>query len=284
MARSQSNTVVKVLGAGFAVIAGGAAFGYLFGSAHLPHPPEQTAPPSVSTTLPVTPAPKLNPALIHPHTANGNYTAPGAPHITIEEQSEPILRRVTPPPAPAADPEASQEATVPPVKNTVPAASPADTVSPTPSDTGSASPTPNTASGTSTPAVSSPPSPPPAPADPDFERVNTPKPSPSDPEAGQQGGDKAQSGKSQTNNFSENGVRAQFRVQTGAYTDESSARTVADTLRSQGFTASTRSERDGDHFVYKVQVGAYRSKDGASKAAGDLQKKGYPAFISPMTP
>ena len=279
MAR-QSNTVVKVLGAGFAVIAGGAAFGYLFGSAHLPHPAEQTAPPSVSATLPVTPAPKLNPALIHPHTANGNYTAPGAPHITIEEQSEPILRRVAPLPAPAADPEASQEATVPPVKPAAPAATPTDTTNSP--DTGSAAPSSDTSPGASPPAVSSPPPLSAAPADPDFERVNTPKPSTSDPESGQQGspGDKSQTNKSQT----DTGVRAQFRVQTGAYTDESSARTVADTLRSQGFTASTRSERDGDHLVYKVQVGAYRSKNGASKAADDLQKKGYPAFISPMAP
>lgn len=277
MAR-QSNTVVKVLGAGFAVIAGGAAFGWLFGSAHLSRPAEQNAPPSVSTTLPLTPAPKLNPSLIHPHTANGNYTAPGAPRITIEEQSEPILRRVAPSPAPAADPEASQEATVPPVKNTVPATTPADTATPAAADTGSAAPIPDTSPGPATPAVSAPP----APADPDFERVNTPKPGASDPGTGQQsapGGDKPQPGKSQTDSG-----RTQFRVQTGAYTDESNARSVADTLRSQGFSASTRSERDGDHLVYKVQVGAYRSKNGASKAADDLQKKGYPAFISPMTP
>ena len=204
MAR-QSNTVVKVLGAGFAVIAGGAAFGYLFGSARLPHPPVQTTPPSVSATLPLTSAPKLNPSLIHPHTANGNYTAPGAPRITIEEQSEPILRRVTPPPAPAADPEASQEATVTPPKTTVPETAPADTTSASSDGTSSTSPSPDASPGTSAPAVSPPPSPPAAPADPDFERVNTPKPSPSDPEAGQQG-DKTP-GKSQTNTFPENGVR-----------------------------------------------------------------------------
>lgn len=281
MAR-QSNTVVKVLGAGFAVIAGGAAFGYLFGSAHLPHSAEQTAAPSVSATLPATSVPKLNPSLIHPHTANGNYTAPGAPRITIEEQSEPVLHRVAPPPAPAADPEASQEATVPPVK-AAPQATPADATNPAPADLGSPSPSPDTQPGPAPPSVSAPSSPPPVPADPDFERVNTPKPATSDPEAGQQGGDKAK-GKSQTNNVPENGIRAQFRVQTGAYTDESNARTVADTLRSQGFAASTRSERDGDHLVYKVQVGAYRSKDGASKAAGDLQKKGYPAYISSVGP
>ncbi len=284
MARSQSNNVVKWLGAGFAVIAGGAAFGYLFGSAHQARTTEQTAQPPVSATL--TPAPKLNPSAIHPHMANGNYTAPGAPRITIEEQSQPILRRVTPPPAPAADPEASQEATAPAVRST-PETVPADTAPPTPTDTGSPAPTPAAApSGAAGIAVPAPPSPPPAPADPDFEHVNGPKTVPKSgaPEAGQQG-DKSQDGKSQTNTTgTETGIRAQFRVQTGAYTDESNARSVADTLRSEGFSASTRSERAGDRLVYKVQVGAYRSQIGASKAAGDLQRKGYPVFISPIGP
>ena len=76
----------------------------------------------------------------------------------------------------------------------------------------------------------------------------------------------------------------QFRVQTGSYTDESHARSIADELRSKGYSSSTRSEREGDHLVYKVQVGAYRTKSGAGRAAEDLQKKGYPAYISPISP
>lgn len=282
MARSQSNTVVKVLGAGAAVIAGGAAFGYLFGGAHMPHPAQQTTQTPVSSAL--TPSPKLNPSAIHPHLANGNYTAPGAPRIVIEEQSQPILRRVTPPPVPAADPEATQEAP-PKVTSSHEQTVPADTTPSTPADTGSppAAAPDASPSGTVPAATPTSPSPPPAPADPDFEHVNgAPKPAPggSDPENGQQGGgtgDKPQNGHADAG-------RAQFRVQTGAYTDESNARSVADTLRSQGFSASTRSERDGDHLVYKVQVGAYRSKGGAGKAADSLQKKGYPAFVSPMMP
>ncbi len=280
MARSQSSTVVKVLGAGAAVIAGGAALGYLFGSARLPHPAEQAAQPPVSATLP--PAPKLNPSLIHPHLANGNYTAPGAPRIVIEEQRQPVLRRVAPP-VPAADPEASQEAAAPKPKSRRTEGVPSDSGTPTSPDISGAPPATETAPDTPDSAASPPPvSPPPAPADPDFERVGAPKPAPaaSDPEAGQQGSDKPPAGRAQT----ESGGRAQFRVQTGAYTDESNARSVADTLRAEGFSASTRSERDGDHLVYKVQVGAYRSKNGASKAADDLQKKGYAAFISPMVP
>ena len=277
MARSQSNTVIKVLGAGAAVVAGGAAFGYLFGGAHLPHAPEQTTQPPVSTTT-LPPTPKLNPSAIHPHLANGNYTAPGAPRIVIEEQSQPILRRVAPPRVPAADPEATQEAAP---KETKPAAEtmPTDTTRPVTGDTSGTTPTPDTNSGGTVPVATapSPPSPPPTPADPDFEHVNgAPKPATADPENGQQGG-KTPGEKADTG-------RAEFRVQTGAYTDESSARTAADTLRSQGYPTSTRSERDGDHLVYKVQVGAYRSKDGATKAASSLQKRGYPAFIAPVGP
>lgn len=275
MARSQSNTVLKVLGVGAAVIAGGAAFGYLFGGAHLSHTPEQTSQPPVSTILP--PAPKLNPSSIHPHLANGNYTAPGAPHIVIEEQSQPILRRVAPPRVPAADPEATQEA---PPKEALPSAetTPTDTTQPKTGDTSGTPLTPDTNSGGTIPVVTPPP-PSPAPADPDFEHINgAPKPTPStaDPENGQQG-DKPPGAKADTGG-------AQFRVQTGAYTDESSARSAADTLRSQGYPTSTRSERDGDHLVYKVQVGAYHSKTGATKAADSLQKKGYSAFISPVEP
>lgn len=275
MARSQSSTVIKFLGAGAAVVAGGTALGLLFGGPHLSHAPEQTTQPPVSTTLP--PTPKLNPSSIHPHLANGNYTAPGAPRVMIEEQSQPILRRVSPPRVPAADPEATQEAPPTETKPTAETA-PTDATRPAANDGSGAAPDAN--SGTTVPVTAlSPPSPLPAPADPDFEHVNSaPKPAPTttDPENGQQG-DKMPGEKADTD-------RAQFRVQTGVYTDESSARSAADTLRSQGYPTSTRSERDGDHLVYKVQVGAYRSKDGATKAASGLQKKGYSAFIAPVSP
>ena len=278
MARSQSSGALKSIGVGAAVIAGGAAIGYyLLGSVRDTHssiPPAPT--PAVSSTL--TP-PSIVPSSIHPHTANGDYTAPGAPHIVIEEERQPIIRRVSPPPAPASDPEASQEAAPTPPKPAAAETVPSDTTQPAPSP---AETTPETDGGGSTPspAAPTPAAPPSPPADPDFEHVNTPKPAPgaSDPESGQQGGDKTQGER-----LPDPG-KVQFRVQTGAYTDESSARSAADTLRSQGFTTSTRSERDGDHLVYKVQVGAYRSKVGADKAVGDLQKKGYAAYISPIGP
>ena len=273
MASSQSSTALKFIGAGAAVIAGGAAFGYLFGSVRDTHPTFQPVQAPVSSTL--APSPVPSPAGIHPRTTNGNYTAPGAPHIVIEED-RPVLRRALPPPAPPSDSEATQEA-APAAPRPAAETTPADTAHAVPSDTG----TPPTANPdtTTSPAAPTPAAPTPAPADPDFEHINgSPKPAagPSDPENSQQGG--------QGQGGSQGDGTKQFRVQTGAYTDESNARSVADTLRSQGYSASTRSERDGDHLVYKVQVGAYRSKNGANKAADDLQKKGYPAFISPIGP
>ncbi len=265
MARNNSNSTLKFVGAATAAIVGGIAIGYLFGGAHTPRPAE----PVVEQPTPVvsTPTSSLKPPTIRPRATNGNYTAPGAPHIVIQEEKTPILRRVarTAPPE-TTDPEAPQEA-APPVKPNKPAApvKPSDAA---PSDT-STTPTPTTPTDTSAPPAtdnsgsSTPPSAPTAPSDPDFEHVGKP----ADPESNQQGGGKAQ-----------------FRVQTGSYTDESKARSDADALRSEGFTTSTRSEREGDHMVYKVQVGAYKSRAGASKAADDLQKKGYPAYVSPIAP
>lgn len=268
MARSNSNGALKFVGAGAAAIVGGVAIGYLFGGARTPHPTEQTVPQTPpAVTAPERSAPPPDTKL---HAGSGNYTAPGAPHITIREESAPTLRRVNRTvPTPPADTEASQEAT-PPAKlatdqsldtNTPDANNSSSNDSSTPNPTPSASPD----------TSDTPPAPPkdntqpskPAPADPDFEHVVKPK----DTESSQEGGSKAQ-----------------YRVQTGAYTDEGNARSVADQLRGQGYTASTRSERDGDHMVYKVQAGAYRSKNGANKAVGDLQKKGFSAYVTPITP
>ena len=261
MARNQSNTGLKIAGAATAAIVGGVAIGYLIAGTHTPQTVEAPTPqpaPIVST-----PTPPVKLPVARPHTGNGDYSAPGAPRIAIREESTPIMRRVTQTPGVVTDAEASQEV-APPVKPT--RMKPADDAAKLNADTGGDAGTPpapadgNASATTPTPPVPDTPTPP-APADPDFEHVGKP----ADPESGQEGGGKAQ-----------------FRVQTGSYNDESKARSDADELRSQGFNTSTRSEREGDHLVYKVQVGAYKSKGGADKAAEDLQKKGYPAYISPI--
>lgn len=288
MARSQTNGAlifVKWAGAAAAAIVGGIAIGYLIGYERVAHPPSQPALSPV--TIPLAPASSVNPAAIHPRTANGNYTAPGAPRIVIQEESQAVLRRVEPKPAPTPDPEATQEASPAPAPpQAAPPASDSAAATP-PGNLANPAPPPSTAAatgGSSVPAAA----PPAAPADPDFERVNPPlKPSPNtnapnpnapDSESGQQSGTQ-QSGQS----LPDPG-KVQFRVQTGSYTDESNARSVADQLRGQGYATSTRSEKQGNHLVYKVQVGAYHSKVGAGKAADDLQKKGFPAFVSPINP
>ena len=230
------------------------------------HPSEQV----IQQPAPALSAPTVPPAApptLRPHT-NGNYTAPGAPRIVIREESAPILRRVDQPvPTPPADTEASQEAP-PPVK-AKPAKEPSDATPPdsaAPSDT---TPLP-AAHPTTTPrrpktTASHPPRLPPRPTRTSSMSASPPTPNPARKAVQGQG-------------------KAQFRVQTGSYTDESNARSIADQLRGQGYTASTHSEREGDHLVYKVQAGAYRSKSGANKAAGDLQKKGFPAYVAPIAP
>lgn len=264
----------KYVGAAAVAIVGGVGIGYLFGGARAPRAPEQPVPPSATVlTPPATPG--VSPSSIRPQTTNGNYTAPNAPRITIREEQTPTMRRVTPPSTPV-DSEASQEAVPTPRRPAADtAASTGDTPAPLDSNPSTTPPAVNAApaapdtSKTATPDSGKPASrtapKPPANADPDIEQVTprgTPSPSPTPDSA----------------------THAQFRVQTGAYADEGNARSVADQLRSQGYSTSTRSERDGDHLVYKVQVGAYRSHSGASKAADDLQKKGVPVYVTPIGP
>ena len=261
MARSNSYGTLKAVGFGVAAIVGGTAIGLLIGGGRGSHPVEQVVQ-QPATELSVPTAPPAAPPTLRAHT-NGNYTAPGAPRIVIREESAPTLRQVnrTAPPPPA-DTEASQEV-APPVKVKLPKeTSEAPATDGTTTDNAAPTPTSPAADTAPVPDDSKPPAPPPAPADPDFERVGKP----GDAESGQEGG------------------KAQFRVQTGSYTDESNARSIADQLRGQGYSASTHSEREGDHMVYKVQAGAYRSKNGANKVAGDLQKKGFPAYVAPITP
>ena len=275
MARPSSNSrsarggAWKFIGAAAVAIVGGVGIGYLFGGARGVHVPEQPVPPSATVLTPPT-TPGISPSSIRPQTTNGDYTAPNAPRISIHEEQAPILRRVTPPVTAPVDTEASQEAAPTPrtPRRTSPDAA-SDSTTPAPLDTNPSTTPPTVNTGPAAPDTNStapamrPVPKPPATADPDIEQV-TPRGAPAPPP--------------------DTATHAQFRVQTGAYADEGNARTVADQLRSQGYSTSTRSERDGDHLVYKVQVGAYRSKSGASKAADDLQKKGVPVYVSPMGP
>lgn len=279
MARSNSGGALKVAGAVAAAIVGGVTIGYLYGDVKNGGAAGQPVTPSQPVgTVSTPPAPAHAPDL-RPRPTNGNYTAPNAPRIVIHEDAAPVVRRVSPAtPTPPTDSEASQETGQPVLTATrqkrhggpaLPApAVGADTPATAPTVGADTPPAPPADGTTIAPPAGNSTTPPAAPADPDFERGGG-KPGDTAPPAGPDAG-KAK--------------KPQFRVQTGAYTDESSARTIADALRGQGYAAHTRSERNGDHLVYQVQAGAFRSRAGASRAAGDLQRKGFPAYVSPIAP
>lgn len=263
MARSNSNTTLKYLGAATAAVIGGIAIGMIVGSARSPR---MDTPPVTQTDAPPlsTPPPAVKPPVVRPVASGGNYTAPGAPRIQIHEDPTPVLRRVEKTDTKPVDTEANQEVPPPPPLSETP--TPVTVPSP---ETGSDVRDPAVKTTTPPSAVKPAPDKPvpdktvSPPANPNPDRTSKP----ADPEATQ-----------------ESPGKAQFRVQTGAYTDESNARSIADQLRDQGYSPSTRSERQGDHLIYKVQIGAYRSRAGASKAAEDLQKKGFTTFVSPIGP
>ncbi len=263
---ARNNNAVKYLARSVAIVA--VAFGvgyYVIGGARpQPTPPENVVPANVAP--PTAPAP-AKPVIIGraPRTQNGEYTAPGAPRISIVEERSPSLldtSKLQPKPAvKPADSEASQEA-APTPKPVAADTTPADTAS---DGTDTPAPSPDAPTATppddgTTPAPDAK-----ASADPDTEKVAGAS---GDSEAGQDG----VSGK------------AQFRVQAGTFVAPENAKALADALRRRGYATSTRPQRDGDKTVYQVQVGAYRTKSAADKAAQDLQSSGYPASVSPTGP
>jgi cell division septation protein DedD len=244
------------------VIALGTAIGYyVIGGARDTHSvsaiPTTPAPAAETTVSP----PAKSVAQIHPHATNGNYTAPGAPHIRIVEEKTPSLTDEThtssddtPPRSTASsDSEASQESAPTPATQSA-SASAGDQTSDTPS-----SPPPADSSAAPDTASSS--------SDADYEKTTV----------------HSDTGAAQVTANAVSG-RALFRVQTGSFAAARNAKILADALRNRGYNASTRSERDGDKTVYKVQTGAYRTKAAAGKAALDLQREGYPAYVSAVSP
>ena len=272
----RSNNGVKYLAAVVAIVAVCVPVGYLLAGRSQPTTPapENVIPQSLPSD---TPAPQPKPArvAITPRATNGDYTAPGAPHVEITEERTPSLidtsnqqPKADKTPASTPDAEASQEAAPTPKDTDI--TTPTDT-SPDPDSTTVPDGSPNApVTPPAPPADSNSPVPPPAtpaqPSDPDVEQIGTGH---TDPEASQQGDTTAKS---------------QFRVQTGSFATADNAKTLADALHRRGYATSTHSERDGDKTVYKVQIGAYRNRAAADKAAQDLQSSGYPAYVSPIAP
>lgn len=252
MARSNSSGVGLFVAAAIAVVAAGAAIGYYViggsrsnGTGGPTQVVQQTAPPAGPSLPGAAPAPA-----VRPHKRGTDYTAPGAPHISIKEDKNPILRDdplhkpkrpSETPDIPTPDSEASQEngTAAPPAHS--PDAPTGDT-NPDTAPTGHDSEANQEGSG------------PPAP----------PKPAPA--------------------GAAPLPARAQYRVQAGAFVDSRNARELADSLRAQGYEADMRTDKDsGGRTVYKVQVGAYRSRDAAEKAASELKSQGIDASVAPIS-
>lgn len=266
MARSSShsNTVKYVAGA-VAVVGVAFCLGYfVIGGSRPQTPPENTEvqnaipPPAPASVKPV--STRIATTV---RTQNGEYTAPGAPRIEINEDKTPSLTDTTkmqPKPQNAAkpnDPEASQEASPTPRTASVVAPSP-DTATVPATDA-----TPPGTDTTATDGTNATPQPTPGTTgDPDSEQVT-----------GHGDSTSAQDG---------SGGQAQYRVQAGSFVAADNAKALADALKKRGYLTSTRAERDGDRTVYKVQIGAYRTRSAADKAAQDLQSSGYPASVSPI--
>lgn len=273
---ARTDNTLKNTGIAAAVVAAAFGIGYfvLGGPRSAPAP---TDPLPISTAAPASVAAPRTAAIGDPHisprTKNSDYTSPNAPRIRIVEERTPSLtlsRRpaVLQPPADASvaqsgDGEASQvaAATDTSASGTTAASGGAGS---TAAGAGS-----ETGSGTSAPLI------PPAAVptttggtpDQDFEQIG-----------GRGGAEAGQDGAASS------GGKAQFRVQTGSFAAQQNARTLAEALRSRGYTTSTRAEQEDGKIVYKVQIGAYRNRAAADKAAQDLQKSGYPAYSSPISP
>jgi cell division septation protein DedD len=71
-----------------------------------------------------------------------------------------------------------------------------------------------------------------------------------------------------------------YRVEVGSFTQAMSARSLADVLRTRGYSTDTVTEHNGDRSVYHVQAGAFRSRSDAESATVELQQQGFPAFVS----
>lgn len=222
--------------------------------------PKQTDP-TQSVQTPQPPAPVAgNSDTAAPPTAqqSPDFTKQGAPPITIREERAPTAPAKTDPTdqtsqaannsATTPDSEASQEASSPSPPTDL--TDSANTVGAAPASASAATPTakPN--------------------SDQDYEQtdngaapVSTPNTTPSTVASGV----------------------ARYRVQVGSFAQAISARSLADALRTRGYSTDTVTERDGGRTVYHVQAGAFRTRSDADTATVDLQRQGFPAFVSTIS-
>lgn len=247
MSSPDSSNFAKYLAITIAVVALSAGSGYLVAGLMKPQPRQETQ--KVATTTTDTDNPRTesatSPTPAKPQEnkpKDNDFTAPGAPHISIEEEKAPASKdssTVASDNKNDKDPDAGQEG--------VTTGDTKQNTSPDSDNMPSAVTQPSSGSNNN---------------DPDYEQTGptvTNEPS--------------QSGESSTG-------RAQYRVMVGTFDQKENARNVSDVLSKRKYATTTTEEHKGDRIVYHVQVGAYRSKTSAEKISNDLQSQGYPAFIT----
>ena len=71
-----------------------------------------------------------------------------------------------------------------------------------------------------------------------------------------------------------------WRVQLGSFEKEASARELAVTVQSEGYSPVTISQfQDGGTIYFRVWVGEYRERDGAERLARELRIQGHQGFV-----
>ena len=275
------SSLIAILG-GIAILAAGFGVGfyYLGGqnkNSDNASTPGATTPPSADQTA------ALPSSVRRPPADAGEYTAPGAPTVEIEETP---VTSATPASTPAAQSATDSEAS----QTGLPTATPDDGSVSSSTATGTQNATTGAAPDQNNPNPGSTP-------DPNANSLTT------DPNAAkpastpvgqnsvnsQNGSGNAntdnQSGTTLSANLSthssdQSGSGVLYHVQAGAFGNEKNADILASALQHKGYAAMTVHQVSNGQDSYVVQVGAYSSGITADSVVGALQHDGFPASVS----
>lgn len=78
------------------------------------------------------------------------------------------------------------------------------------------------------------------------------------------------------------GGEGDYWVQVFAGRDRSSAESLVNKLKGDGYVVKVFSEREGQGLLFKVRVGGYPSRDRAQQTALALKESGYSAWVPPL--
>ena len=264
---------------GLVVLAGGVAAGYYFiggrndnsGNVSSTLPPAPTAPVENSSSGNTS----AHAVVKHIASAAGQFTAPGAPSIEIDETKVTPPKPVAAPALPPmpADTEASQTGAASDAGSVPDSSSTSDT----PSDSGATDSTAANSSTTSSQSTSSA-----APTDatngtgandtansaPDSVNANN--------ETNTTGGTAGTNGSGTTPPINSN----LYHVVAGVVHSESNAKSIESALRHKGYTATILHQTNSSGDTYTVQIGAYSSQVTADEMVSSLEHDGFPASVT----